>query len=338
MTDRRLSLFACLLLMSVILSAPARADEVRMKNGDRLSGQIQRMEEGELLFRAAYCEERLRLDWQQIDCVIVDRPLPLTFADNELFLGTLTCPQEGMVQVDSPLFGPSRPIPLAKLQAINPSTYSGLLTLGGIYNSGNTDTRSLSLATRFLIRTHKHRFTVEAKHNSATANGETTARNSSGSLKYDFFTTRKLYSYAQSLTEQDALANLNLRNTEGLGFGYQFFDTRRLSLFLEAGGSFFNEDVKVGEDHREAAGRWAAGLDWEVIRRSLKLFHRQEGYYSFDTAAVVLRSEQGLRLHLADDFSVTFEADYRYNGSPEPGKKSSDLALILGLTYEYAYW
>ena len=225
-----------------------------------------------------------------------------------------------------------------QLLAVNPSTYSGLFNLGGSLNSGNTDTRALNVATRFQVKTHKHRFTVDAKYNYGQANGETNARNSTGSLKYDFFTREKVYSYAQSLVEQDTLANLNLRNTDGLGFGYQFFDSRQLSLFTEAGISYFNEDVKVGEDKSDGAGRWGIGLDWDVIPKRLKLFLRQEGYYNFGVGSVVLKTDQGFRIPLLDSIAANFEADYRFNSSPEAGKKNSDLSLILGLTYEYAYW
>jgi putative salt-induced outer membrane protein YdiY len=229
-------------------------------------------------------------------------------------------------------------MPMTKLQAVNPSIYSGLFNLGGSFSSGNTDIAAVNLSTRFQVKTHKHRFTVDAKYNFGEASGAVSARNSSGSLKYDLFTTEKIYSYAQSLTEQDTLANLNLRNTEGLGMGYQFFDTRFISLYAETGISFFNEDVDVGEDKRDAAARWAAGLEWEVIRKRLKLFHRQEGYVSFAAGSVVVRTEQGFRIPLIDNLAANFEVDYRFNGAPEADKKRSDLNMILGFTYEYAYW
>lgn len=70
----------------------------------------------------------------------------------------------------------------------------------------------------------------------------------------------------------------------------------------------------------------------------MKFFHRQEGCYSFSIGSVVLKTEQGFRVSLLDSIAANFEADYRFNSDPESGKKKSDLNLILGLTYEYAYW
>jgi putative salt-induced outer membrane protein YdiY len=320
------------------MAVPAAADELRMKNGDRLTGEIVRMEKDLIIFKAGYAEEKISISWQDVDCIASDRPHSAEFSDHEFLIGKISCPESGKVQVESPVLGKSVPMPLKQLQAVNPSTYSGLLNLGGNFSSGNTDLAALNLSTRFQVKTHKHRFTVDAKYNYGEANGDTTARNTSGSLKYDFFTTEKVYSYAQSLTEQDTLANLNLRNTEGLGMGYQFFDTRFISLYAETGISFFNEDVIVGEDKRDAALRWAAGLEWEAIRKRLKLFHRQEGYVSFNAGSVVLRTEQGFRIPLIDSLAANFEVDYRFNSAPEADKKRSDLNLILGFSYEYAYW
>lgn len=94
----------------------------------------------------------------------------------------------------------------------------------------------------------------------------------------------------------------------------------------------------VGMDKRSAAGRWAAGLDWEVGPKRIMVFHRQEGYYSGSGNSAVLRTEQGLRIPLLDSISANFEVDYRFNKFPEAGKKKSDMNVILGLTYEYAYW
>ncbi len=326
------------MLLLVLLPYSAAADEIRMRNGDRLTGEIVRMEKELLTFRTAYAGEKLVIPWDEVDCIISDRSLPAGFKGSEFLVGKISCPESGQVQVESPLFGKSIPTPLNQLLSVNPSTYSGVFNLGGTLNRGNTDTRALNVATRFQVRTRKHRFTVDGKYNYGEANRVVIARNSSASLKYDFFARDKIYSYAQSLTEQDEFANLNLRNTEGLGMGYQFFDSRQISLFAEAGVSFFNEDVMVGDDKRNAAGRWAVGLDWEAMPKRLKLFHRQEGYYGVGVKSVILRTEQGLRIPLIDNISANFEVDYRYNRYPEAGKKNSDLNVILGLTYEYAYW
>lgn len=331
-------IFFCGMLLLVSLSRVAMADEIRLKNGDRLTGTIISMEKELLVLRSEFVEEKLSIDLKDIACISSERNLPAVFQNEEMVIGTLSCPEDGMIQIDSENLGQLPPFALNKLQAINPATYSGLFNLGGDLYRGNSNTSAVNFETKFQVRTHKHRFTVDITHNYGEANGDVTIRNSSGSLKYDFFAGEKLYSYAQSLNEQDTFANLNLRNTDGLGFGYQFYDTRKLILFAELGVAFFTEDVIVGEDQRTGAGRWAIGFDWEVVPRRIWVYHHEEGYYNFLDKTYVMKSDQGVRIPLRDNFSINLEVDYRINNAPQTGDKNSDTHAIIGMTYTYAYW
>lgn len=328
---------ACFLLFLSIGAVTARADEIRLKNGDRLTGEIIRMEKDRLTVKLPYADEKVRIDWLKVECISSERDLTVELSDYEVLVGPVTC-ADGSIRVLSSKAGTTKPISLSELRTMNPATYRGFLTAGGSVATGNTETKAATLSTLFQVRTKRHRFTVEAKYTYGEADSRTTARNSLGSLKYDFFTTDKVYTYAQTLVEKDSFANLNLRNTEGLGVGYQFFEERALNLYAEAGISYFNEDVIEGEDRQDASGRWAAGLDWEAIPDRLRVFHRQEGYYTPSVSAVTLRADQGVRISLVNDIDATLQVDYRFNSRPEAGKRTSDLLLLMGLTYEYAYW
>ena len=329
---------SCWVLLLLSLPHTATADEVLLRNGDRLSGEIVSMEKELLVLKSEIVEEKLSIELKDIVCIRSGRKLPAVFKNEEMVIGTLSCPENGMIAIDSENLGNLPPLALSRLQSINPSTYSGLFNLGGELNRGNSNTSSVNFESKFQVRTHKHRFTVDVTHNFGETNGDVTIRNSSGSLKYDFFSGEKVYSYAQSLNEQDPFANLNLRNTDGLGMGYQFSETRKLNLFVELGISFFNEDVIIGNDKRIAAGRWAVGFDWEFIPRRIWLYHHEEGYYNFEEKTYVMKSDQGMRIPLRDNFSLNFEVDYRINSAPQAGDKNSDMRALFGLTYNYAYW
>jgi putative salt-induced outer membrane protein YdiY len=316
----------------------ASADEVFMKNGDRLTGEIVRMEEEVLVLKTSYADEKIQLNWDQVECITSDRNLVVLFERDERIIGKITCPAKGKLRIISEKIGPTKEIDARELKAVNPGTYSGYLNAGGSMATGNTDTQAANLATRFHIKTYRSRLTVEGKYNYAEADGSTSARNALGSLKYDFFTTKKLYTYAQILTQRDDFANLNLLLTQGVGVGYQFYDKRQLRLYVEAGLSYYNQDVNVGEDTKGAAGRWAAGLEYETKPKWLQLYHRQEGYYTPESGSVYIRTEQGVRIPLRDRLGAFFEVDYRYNSKPEGDKKNSDTFIIVGISYEYEYW
>lgn len=323
----------CLLLFV----APAGADEVRLKNGDRLTGELIRMDKELLTLRSGAVDARIHVNWEEIACFSTDRETAVELKSGELVTGTVSC-TDGNILIDSPRLGTSKEIPLAQIEGVNPSIYSGYFVLGGSLAGGNSDTFGVGLATRFKIKTKKHRFTVDAKYNYGTADGDTNTNNSLGNIKYDLFTTEKIYSYAQSMIEKDEMANLDLRNTEGLGFGYQFSDTRRLVFALEGGLSFFYEQFTGQPSTTSAALRWAGNFEWEAIRRLLHLYVRHEGYYTPDNGRVTLRQDQGLFVPMLDDLAMNLGVDYRYNSKPDPGKGPSDVTVTFGITYEYAYW
>jgi putative salt-induced outer membrane protein YdiY len=317
---------------------PAHADEVRLKNGDRYSGKIIRIEKERLTLETDLMEKRIEINWEHVECIASEKDVAVVLQDDEVWIGRVICPRPGMFQLQNDKLGVTKELSLAELKAVNPAVYKGYFNLGGNYTDGNTNTSAVNLATRLEIRTRRHRFTAEAKYNYGETDGTTSVRNGTGFLKYDLFFTDKIYSYAQTLLERDDFANLNLRATQGLGLGYQFFDTRRTNCYVEAGISYYNEDVVVGEDKSGASGRWGVNLEHEIVEGKLKAFHRQEGYYNFNTASVYFRTEQGLRVPFWKELAGFFEVDWKYNSDPDDGKKKSDTFIILGLSYEYAYW
>lgn len=329
----------CAMLLSLVLTvATATADEVRMKNGDRLTGTIVRLEGSLLYLRAPYAHDTLAISWEAVDCLVSGNSLPVAVGDNRFVIGTISCPESGIALIEESPSSPPVPTPLTQVRAINPSTYSGLFSLGGSFYSGNTNANAVSASARFKVKKQRHRFTVDGRYNYGETNGKTAISNSSASFKYDLFTGEKLYGYAQSLTEHDRFADLNLRTTEGLGVGYQLFESKQFNLFVEGGASYLLEDFSGSEDRQDATGRWSLGIDWEVVPGRLTFFHRQEGFYSIIAGSTVLHAEQGLRIPLFENLYANFEADYRFNSAPAAGTRKSDLNLILGITYQYAYW
>src|SRR3954454_17315964 len=58
-----------LMLMFLLPAAWAKRndDVVVMKNGDRFTGEIKRLEDGKLIFSAPYMKDAVSLDWRQVD-------------------------------------------------------------------------------------------------------------------------------------------------------------------------------------------------------------------------------------------------------------------------------
>jgi len=331
-------------LISLLLWAvPVSADEVHLANGDRLSGKIVRMEKGVLLLKTTYAKD-IRLKWPEVMCITSDRELSFHLKNKEIWIGRASCPANGKIQIVVQRIGESAELALDELEAINPSpppraiTFKGNVAGGGNVSRGNTDETSANVSGGFEARSKRHRFTLAGKYNYGETDGEITTRNALGRLKYDFFLRKGLYTFAHTRFERDDFQDINLRSTMGLGLGYQILNTKRMSLFAEAGASYFNEDFMEAKDRDYVAARESMGLNVDIVLKRIKFFHLHEFYYSLDESKTYfLSSEQGFRFLLFRNFFASFQVDFSYTSKPAPGRKKADIAYIGSLGYEFEF-
>ncbi len=333
-----LGFFACFFLVS-----SAVADEVRLKNGDRLTGEIVTVEKDFLTLKTAYAGE-VKIGWQEVVCLSSEGELTFRLKNGEVLMGRAICPDDGKVQVVGVRVRESAEISLEELDAINPSppppaiTYTGNVAGGGSITSGNTDDTVANVSAGFQARSKRHRFTLGGRYNYGETDNEITTRNALGRIKYDFFVTKALYTYAHALFESDDFQDLNLRSAMGAGLGYQILDTERTSLFFEAGVSYFNKDFEIAEDESYAAARESMGLNYDIVPDRIRFFHLHEFYQSLeDSDEYYFRADQGLRFILFRNFFASFEVDYSYDRQAAPGRKNADILYIASLGYEFSF-
>lgn len=313
-----------------------RADEVILKNGDRLSGSIVKMGEGSLVLKTSYAGE-IKIDWKEIQGFTSAAPAKVQTLDGSILTGVVTSPSPERIVVTGDQFGPTMEIPLTSIQAINPPPmvrHSGAFNLGGLIAKGNSDSKAINASLFYSLRADRHRFGVEGKYNYGEQSGTINVRNALGKLTYDMFISTRVFWNIFALFEQDTLQDLNLRSTFGTGPGYQFIDTKRTQLSGTVGVAFVNEDWRTREDTNTAAGRWGVNLRTILIPDRLILFHRQEGFYDFkEPNAWRLRADQGLQVPVYKQLAVNLEYDFRYNSNPAPARKRTDHLYIIGISY-----
>jgi len=320
------------------LAAGGWASEIRLENGDRLTGEIVKMDAEVIVIKTVYAG-KLSVKRDQAVCVKTTKEHTFLLQSKKVLTGRAECSSRGLLEIVNAQTNTSESLALTDLKAINPppgTRWKGNVVAGGSMASGNTDSRGVNSSAMLQFRADHHRGTIRAKGNYNETNDVIDVQNASGSLKYDYFLSKKLFNYGQVLIEHDKFQDLDLRYTVGPGLGYQFIESSSISLFAEAGISYVNENREVSANQDYTSGRWSMGFDWQMIPDRLKFFHFHEGYVRLEDANdFFLRSQQGFRLPLANDFYATLEFDYDYNNRPAPGKKNSDRRYIFGLTYEF---
>lgn len=318
--------------------SPGLADEVYLRNGDRLTGTVVTMEEEAVTLNTAY-GGTITISWKEVERVTTEQPVtvqlrrPVDGTDWTDWLYT----RYGSLSTTN--IGGEGGLSPGEVRAINPPPpirYRGTLNVGGNRTQGNTNTQAVNLSTRWSLRTDWHRVLAEGKFNYGEVGRQVTVRNSAASLKYDLFLSKKVFVNTEGLIEKDTFQNLTLRTTLGSGLGYQFIETSRATLSTVAGLAYVGEDYTNAPQTKTPSARWSVRGEFALIPDRVKVFHRHEGFYDFgERGALRVFADQGLRITVLGNLFLNIEYDLRYNGAPAPGRRRTDETVIFGVGYEF---
>jgi putative salt-induced outer membrane protein YdiY len=341
MMKRHLNALCFVFPLFLLTVTPALADEVHLKNGDRISGKIIRMQDDKLVVKTDYAGE-ISLAWDQVASVKADEKIKVVLGDGTTLEGQTVEIEEGKMELKTEKVEVPLSFNLAEVQAINPKAkppvrITARANVGIIQESGNTDTENLRLDGSFVGRTDKSRFGVGGEINREKSDDVDTVKNWLAYANYDYFFTQKWYWYVGTLLENDEFADLDLRSTIGTGIGYQIFETDTLNLSVSAGPAYVDENFIVADDNSYAAGQWNIHYDQYFFDKFLQLFHNQAGYVSVDDSDDwFVKTRQGVRFPLYRGLTGTLQYNYDYDHNPSPGAKENyDSKFMFLLGYEF---
>jgi len=328
------------LVIQFINCSMAMADELRLKNGDRITGQVITMEKNKLVFKTAYAGE-ITLEWHEVANLTSQSPMTVKMGDSISLHGTAEPAPEGEMRVEQDPISESATFDLSQVTAINPVPepaikISARANVGLSDSSGNTDTRSVYLDGRFVARTDKNRTTVSVEYNREKSEGVTTVEYALGGLKYDQFFSEKWYAYAKVGLEKDKFKDLNLRTDIGAGPGYQVFESEQLNLGFEGGVSYVNQDFIDDKDEDYAAFRLAMDYDQYFYDKFFQLFFSNENLVrADDTKDIFSRLRTGVRVPVYKNLNLTGQYNLEWDNKPAPDTKKTDQTVIFSLGYSY---
>lgn len=331
-----------IVLIGVILAlSPALADEVVLKNGDRITGKLVRMEGSKLEFETAYAG-KITIDWSQVASLLADEPIKVILSDDTTMLGKILSTEEDTMRLKTEKIEEPTAFSYAEIKAINPPEkplvrVTARANAGITSERGNTETDSYRFQGEFIARTEKSRYTIGGELSKEKEEDRTTVENWLANANYNYFMTQKWFLYADTLFEHDEFADLDLRSTFGAGVGYQFYESEMLNLSVAAGPSYVNEDFIVAEDNDFGAGQWLIRYDQYFFDKRVQLFHDQTGIISLSNSSKwLLKTRQGLRFPIYKGFTATLQYNYDYDNEPsEDAKEKWDSKFIFLLGWQF---
>src|SRR6516225_2831491 len=255
--------FLCLLAVLVCASG-AFADQVTLKNGDRLTGTIVSGDGKTLLLKTEFTGD-VTVQWDAITGIESSENLNLTLKDGQRLAGKVTT-QDGKFVVAGTAAATAA-VPAAKDTIVavrnDPEQQSfdaeaakmahpkfsyfwgGLLDTGLALTSGNSSTLSYTLATIAVRETPRDKLTVYSTYVYANDNStpptRTTANYFRGGVRGDLNVSPRIFVFALADFETNQLQHLNLRQVYGGGFGYHVIQSDR-TTFDVFGGDDYDRD------------------------------------------------------------------------------------------------
>jgi putative salt-induced outer membrane protein len=352
--DTMPKVIAFLVLSIGILCTSVFADQIRLKNGDRLTGSIIKSDKDSLSMKTELAGE-VKVQWEALEGISSNQPLYVTLRDGQTIVGIVTT-TDGKIEIQTTEAGKVT-INKEGIQLIRSKEeqtayqaeidrlrhpklsdfWSGLVDAGFSATRGNADTSTFNLGAQASRTTPRDRLSVYAASllakNKDKTTGETvtTAKAIRGGLRYDFNLSERLFAFALSDLEHDKFQQLDLRLVLGGGLGFHAKKTERTRLDLFAGGSLNQEYFSTGLSRKSGEALLGEEISTKVSK-STSLTERLVFYPNLNNPGEFRTTLDATAVtRLSTLLSWQFTLSDRYLSNPIPGVKKNDVLFTTGL-------
>jgi putative salt-induced outer membrane protein YdiY len=332
-------------------SVPPVLDVVTLKDGSVIYGEVIEMSGGILQIKNALAGDIIKIKWSEVSKLAVSHPIPFHLKEGTVLNGTVEEGDPGTMKVKAGPTGSMVTVPMNTVTQVNPVVqppvvYSGSLNAGYSQSVGNSHLRNVSILGDLVARSEQLRLTLMGRYVYGDNAGSLNVRNARGTIKLDFFITKRFFWYASAYVENDFLQNLKLRTAISSGPGYQFLERgdlkgifRDMTFYAEAGPTYFNEDYRdnsITGDRASFRARVAMKWDWPLFDGRVTLYHYNEIFPSVQNASDFFFSmDNGVRMKILAGLASGFQVTTRYNNRPPAGTSDTDNLYLLTLGYAF---
>jgi len=335
-----------------LLLSTAWADQVVMKNGDRVTGSIMKKDGKNVTIKTDQFGV-VTTAWDQVESVKVDTPVTVVMQDGRSVQGTLQT-SNGKVVVTAKDF--TLNVTPADVVAIRNADeqkayerlqkpgwgqlWTGSASVGLAGTSGNAETLTFNASANAVRATNTDKTLVyfNVIKSSALIDGKNsnTAQAVRGGLAYDYNLAPRLFLDTFNDYEYDKFQNLNLRFVVGAGVGFHAVKHARSSLDLLGGVDFDHAsfstpliqdfaEVYFGDNYNFKFG--AATTFFQDFRMFSDLS---------DTSAYRMNFDVGASTKISKWLNWNVSLSDRYLHHPAPGRKTNDFLYTTGLGITFA--
>jgi len=319
------------------LPSHAQAEFIVLANGDRISGTITRIWDGELIIEPEYSDE-FAVDIEAVVSIESDREFEIDFTDGREATAQLSGAdsESGQLFVTS---DESIRVPLSQVETLDEieehKEWDSRIDASSVINEGNTDSRTMRVNANTNLKLGDHRHIGDLILANESLEEDTTKQQSLFQYNYNWLFRDSMFLGIISSYERDPIRNLDDRFIVGSGLGYDFWDSARRSLTMQGGVGYKTEII---DDLREEnpIAYWSLRHSYDLRGGDLNLYHNQQINSALGGRSnSVLKTSTGLRFEITDLLYVNFEVAFDYESNPATGAENEDLAILAGIGLEF---
>jgi Protein of unknown function, DUF481 len=341
-----------------VATASLLADQIVMKNGDRVTGSIIKKDAATLTIKTVNFGT-VTLPWDQIDSVKTDAPLTVVLPNAKSVEGTIATTDSKQIEVDEKstkeTVAPKDVIALrnadeqkAYLRLLHPGFKDLWIVAGGVNlagTTGNSETASFTIPVTFTRASNSSKTTAYFNfiHASASVDGKSseTASAVRGGWSYSHNLHPKIFATVFNDYEYDKFQSLDLRAVFGGGLGWHAWKSDRGFLDV-VGGADYNRS-KFGPPapapaYTQSFAEAYFGDDFGYKLNKKLSF--KEGYRMFlnlsDTGNYRQNFDVSLAAVLAKGLTWNASLSDRYLSNPVAGNKKNDFLYSTGFGFTFA--
>jgi putative salt-induced outer membrane protein YdiY len=323
-------------------------DVVTLKDGSVIYGEVIEMTGGLLHIKNSMAGDIIKVKWAEVSKLAVSHPIPFHLKEGTVLVGTVEEGDPGMMKVKAGPTGSVMTVPMDAVTQVNPVlqppvVYTGSINAGYSQSAGNAHLKNVSVIGDFVARSEQLRLTMLGRYVYGDNNRSLITRNARGTIKLDFFITKRFFWFASAYFENDFFQDLKLRTAIASGPGYQWIERgdyggifKDMTLYMEAGPAYFNEDFRTAPDQASFRGRVSTKWNWPLFDDRLTIYHYHEIFPSFQNFSdFFFTMDNGIRLKIFEGLASGFQVTTRYLNQPPPGVVNTDNLYLLTLGYAF---
>jgi hypothetical protein len=312
------------------------ADVVYMKNGDRFTGEVNRVWDNEVYLETDYADE-FTVALEDVERIESTEEWEIELRDHSVVTGQfVNDPESGMALLTGTGTLPLPPMAIEELDAASEAHFDweARADVSSSVSTGNTDTADFLVQAEGQMKLGDHRDRATFRIDRKEQDGSTTKDQTDISYTHSWFFADQWFAEGGLGYTRDPIRDLSYRYIPGAGIGYQFFEDayRLLEVSLALTGVF----EKIGDDQSESvAPRWSLRYRRELLGGDMEFFHNHSVWsYLSGRDNNVIHTSTGIRWDVWGDIYMNAQFDWNWESDPAAGNEEEDVTYILGIGLE----